>query len=144
MSEVTIRRATAADSDWLGNTYRAAGFIAADPTLHYVVVAEVRGVPAGTGRVMQYDDALELGGIYVVDAFRGSGISRLIVGHLVNIYRSQLLYCIPFAKLTPLYASYGFVPVSVESAPESISTKFRWCVSHYAAEVRLLRRNAER
>lgn len=144
MSQVTLRRATEDDAEWLAALYESVDFAPIDPAAAYVVIAERLGARAGAGRVVQYSDSRELGGIVVTEEHRGLGISRLLVAHLVNVHRAELLYCIPFAKLANLYASFGFTRADLAAAPASIEAKYRWCMSHYSEEVLLMRREAER
>jgi N-acetylglutamate synthase-like GNAT family acetyltransferase len=140
---VILRAATIDDHGWLTENYALNDFRPSAPD-DYVVIAERDGQPAGSGRLVRRSDSVELGGIFVSDAYRGQGISRLILGHLVNRGRDEALYCIPFAKLTGFYGSFNFKPVDPSAAPPSISEKFGWCQSHYADEVGLMRRDADR
>ncbi len=99
---------------------------------------------AGLGRIVTIDAVHgELGGIVVLAPFRGQGLARQIVGALLAANPHAVLYCLPFAELAPLYASFGFLEVAADAAvPAPIAQKHRWCNAHYPAPVLLMQRCA--
>jgi len=78
--------------------------------------------------------------MYVFPSFRGSGVARAIVAHLLKEAGRENLYCLPFAELKALYAPFGFrdEPES-ERLPAKLLEKYRWCNGHYPKPVLLLK-----
>jgi N-acetylglutamate synthase-like GNAT family acetyltransferase len=140
---ISIRCALPGEAEWIDGCYRGIDFVPCGAG-DVVVVAEVDGRRAGLGRIVALEDgAAELGGIYVFDAFRGTGLSKRIVAALLDLARARnvdALYCLPFSNLESLYASFGFHRVDdLAGVPSRALDKYRWCAEFYPAPVLLLR-----
>ncbi|PHV06454.1 GNAT family N-acetyltransferase [Janthinobacterium sp. BJB412] len=138
---MVVGLAGADDLAWANARYAEIDFLpskAAD----LIAIARVDGVAAGLGRVVGVADGEgELGGMYVLDGFKGLGLARRIIAYLQDNSRCHTLYCLPFAELAALYQSMGFTPVADDAAvPAAVAAKHRWCNSHYGKPVLLLRR----
>ena len=135
-----LRIAAAADTAWIEEQYRRAGFIPSDLTRDTVIIAEVEGARAGLGRLVPAgSNAYELGGMFVDDRFRGGGVARSIVRELIARAAGRIVYCIPFADLQAFYASCGFEPAAHESAPKAVQEKLAWCERELDRPVLLMR-----
>ncbi|SFL59566.1 GNAT family N-acetyltransferase [Rugamonas rubra] len=138
---IVVGLAGADDLAWANARYADIDFLpskAAD----LIAIARVDGVAAGLGRVVAVADGEgELGGMYVLDGFKGLGLARRIIAFLRDNSGCHTLYCLPFAELAALYQSMGFAPVANDTAvPAAVAAKHRWCNSHYGKPVLLLRR----
>lgn len=134
---MNLRTATSDDEPWINARYASVHFIPSDLARDRVVIAEIDGAPVGMGRLVPAGEgAYELGGMFVLDAYRGRGIARAIVDELIRLANGADLYCIPFADLTALYAAAGFehadpthaTHTSARSSPGAhASIRVRWC-----------------
>lgn len=125
---MVLRSAGPDDAGWIDEQYLTAGFIPSDLTRDTVVIAEIDGVRAALGRLVPVGDgAFELGGMFVLDAFRGRGVARAIVDELIRRAAGAELYCVPFADLEALYAAAGFHRVERAGAPAKVQEKLEWC-----------------
>ena len=143
-TEVSVRRLLATELDWANACYADANFMPSSRQ-DFLAVAEVGGNKAGLGRVVPVAaDMGELGGMYVLPAFRGQALAGKLVQFLLAESQLPTLFCIPFAHLESFYARYGFGPLPDSlPIPESVAAKFAWCQRHYPTPVRLLvRRNS--
>ncbi len=142
---VTIRRAREDELDFVNLLYRRADFVASDAD-DIVLIAEVACERVGVGRLVPVgDDAVELGGMYVVDAHRGGGLGRAIVARLVLEAGARAIWCIPYTHVAGLYRSFGMVD-AVPGEPEpppAVAEKLRFCRARYATSVVLLHRAAQ-
>ncbi|HYR27219.1 MAG TPA: GNAT family N-acetyltransferase [Thermoanaerobaculia bacterium] len=133
---IEIRAARVDESDWVNERYAEVRFIPSDLANDLVLIAEIDGHPAGLGRLVTVDgDSCELGGMLVFDAFRGRGIARALIAELVTRAGERAIYCIPFAKLEPLYAEFF---ERTEDAPEPVRAKYEWCQRTYEEPVLLM------
>ena len=122
-----LRTARPEETGWINEQYAKVHFIPSDPR-DTVVVAEADGVRAGIGRLVEAGEgAYELGGMYVLDGFRGAGIARAIVEELIRRAGGRDVYCIPFADLEAFYASTGFRRIEADGVPPKIVEKLEWC-----------------
>jgi N-acetylglutamate synthase-like GNAT family acetyltransferase len=125
---MVLRTATPDDAGWVEEQYEKAGFIPSDLTKDTVVVAELDGNRAGLGRLVPAgDNAYELGGMYVDDAYRGRGIAKRIVEELIRRAGGKDVYCVPFANLETMYAQSGFRRIEPAGIPEKVQEKLDWC-----------------
>ncbi len=138
---VVVGLAGADDLAWANARYAEIDFLPSK-AVDQIAIARVDGVAAGLGRVVAVADGEgELGGMYVLDGFKGLGLARRIIAFLQDNSGCHTLYCLPFAELAALYQSMGFTPVADDAAvPAAVAAKHRWCNSHYAKPVLLLRR----
>ncbi|HEV7767386.1 MAG TPA: GNAT family N-acetyltransferase [Thermoanaerobaculia bacterium] len=124
-----LRIATSDDATWINERYESVGFVLSDLARHFVIIAELDGIPAGLGRLVPASDtAYELGGMLVFEEYRGRGIARAIIEQLLRHAGDRAVYCIPFAELEPIYAGVGFVRREAEEdVPKGIREKLDWC-----------------
>ena len=135
-----IRRADPDEEAWVNKCYDEIGFVPSDFAREFVAVAVHEGARAALGRLAPVEtDCAELGGIYVLPAFRGLGLASQMVSYLLHqgaAYRK--IYCLPFEHLVQLYVRAGFRPCVAEDVPRAIGAKHRWCNSHYPRPTLLL------
>ncbi len=134
-----IRKLEQAELAWANERYAEVDFLpstAAD----FVAVVVIDGERAALGRVTGLGNEVgELGGMYVFPRFRGLGIAKRLVDHLVAECGIDTLFCLPFEPLLHLYASSGFsLHPGGEGVPERIAHKHAWCNSHYPEPVLLM------
>jgi N-acetylglutamate synthase-like GNAT family acetyltransferase len=124
-----LRQATAADSGWINAAYADVHFQSSDLSRELVIVAELDGERAGLGRLVPAgEEACELGGMLVFDAFRGRGVARVIIDELLRHANGRAVYCIPFADLEPIYERAGFRRrARRDDVPEYVKEKLEWC-----------------
>ena len=138
---VALRRADPSEAAWVNETYEKYEFVPSDLEMEKVIVAEVAGVPAAFGRLVPVGDgAYELGGMVVFEAFRGTGLAKTMVKHLVALAGGSPLYCVPFIPIASLYRNLGFTdcPVSGD-LPKKLLEKYEYCLRRYPQSVLLFR-----
>ncbi|WDE03348.1 GNAT family N-acetyltransferase [Thalassomonas viridans] len=119
---------------WVNNQYLSIGFKLSEFDRELIAIAEVDGEKAGLGRLQYVEESIaELGGMYVMDNFRGLGVAGLIVDYLVkNASDYQKIYCLPFAHLQAFYQKFGFAPEQdLAKVPRVVLDKHNWCNSSY-------------
>lgn len=121
-----LRVAQPDEEPWLNARYDEVGFQHSDLTRDLQIIAELDGQRAGTGRLVPLgENAVELGGMLVLDPFRGRGVAKKIIEELLRHAGGREVYCIPFRDLEPIYAAAGFA--RSESGPEKAMAKVEWC-----------------
>lgn len=137
---MNLRRATAADAEWINGAYADVHFQPSDVAREVVIVAELDGERAGIGRLVPAGEhACELGGMLVFERFRGRGVARAIIDELLRHAGHREVYCIPFADLEPIYAKAGFVRCDRDAAlPAHVRGKLDWCEREIDREVVLM------
>jgi hypothetical protein len=140
---ITLHIATATDFDAINARYTDIGFVPSQAG-ELVVVAMLAGDIAGQGRVVPIDlRSGELGGIYVLQHYRGHGIAKRIVDFLIGHANLPVLYCLPFAELEDFYCSMGFASVKQhDQIPQQVLQKHQWCNATYDKPVLLLEKIA--
>ncbi|WP_109096986.1 GNAT family N-acetyltransferase [Aquimarina sp. AU58] len=142
MKKIYVRKATLEDIEWVNNTYQNIDFVVSDYTSEYIAIAEVEGAKCGLGRVVNIDqNNLELGGMYVLDQFRGMGIAEKIILHLLkNHEQHKKIWCLPFEHLQHFYNKFGFLDQKTHNyeIPDKIHAKHKWCNQNYTKNVLLL------
>lgn len=139
-----IRAAAPGELDWINQRYAEIDFrLSTADDLQ--AVAEVDGKRAGLGRIVPIAGRVgELGGMLVFDEYRGAGLSKAIIGFLAQTKDYDYLYCLPFAGLEGLYASFGFRHVDESAAvPAKVIEKYRWCAQFYTEPVLLMGRRLD-
>ncbi len=129
------------DLPWIQKQYEDIGFLPSDFEKEMICIAEVEGKRAGLGRLKRIDErTAELGGIYVLPLYRGTGLARTIVSALMGHAQTyETVYCLPYAHLLDFYRSFGFSPIPKEmSVPQEITEKLSFCFSAYDTQVLLL------
>lgn len=132
---------------WVNQQYERIGF--QPSTLDHEVIAIVMSQDdyAGVGRLVKLNEhEAELGGIYILDPFRGQSLAYEIVSFLVEESKRQgikTVYCIPFEELQHFYKKFGFheFDVSASSVDSKVLTKYQWCLETYDKNVLLLKLN---
>jgi len=134
-----IRPLQPAELAWANACYTEVKFQASSPS-DFIALAETEQGKAGLGRLVRIDaHCAELGGIYILPAYRGHGLARAIVDFLLQHSPYETLYCIPFTHLEPFYRGFGFVPLPQGAAlPCAIAEKLNWCRQQYAPAISLL------
>ena len=124
-----LRTARPDETGWINEQYAKVRFIPSDPANETIVIAELDGLRAGLGRLVDAGQgAYELGGMFVFDQFRGRGVARAIVDELIRRAEGRTVYCIPFADLEPIYAGEGFTTIEPSpDLPERVREKLAWC-----------------
>lgn len=143
MQEILIKEAQEHEINWINEQYRGIGFVESNFAEEYIVIACFDGKKAGLGRLVKIDHQnIELGGIYVLPAFRGLKIAENIVNHLCqhNPFHESIVWCLPFENLSGFYQKFGFEPYihSNASTPEKISKKLEWCNSENRYEQKVV------
>lgn len=136
-----VRVAKKSEIGWINKCYDEVEFVHSTFDNEIIAVAEFNNQNAGIGRLVRVNSAtLELGGMYVFDAFRGKGIARKIVEFLLqHVQPSQIVYCIPFEHLVPFYKQFGFAVCSnTKNVPQELLEKHQWCKEKYTQPTSLL------
>jgi N-acetylglutamate synthase-like GNAT family acetyltransferase len=142
---VKLRRATADDAQWINAAYEGVHFQPSDFSRELVIVAEIDEAHAGVGRLVPAgEDACELGGMLVFDAFRGRGVARAIIDELLRHANGGRVFCIPFADVESVYAKAGFARRAIdESVPQHVREKVEWCERELVRAVILMELTSE-
>ena len=126
-----VRRARTDEIAWANERYAEIDFVPSSADARQWV-AEVEGQRVGLGRLVPVGSGdEELGGIYVLPAWRGRGIAEAVVGELVRCRAGGRLFCLPFERLAGFYGRFGFRPVTTEPVPRPIAAKHAWCAATY-------------
>lgn len=138
---MNLRPARPDEEAWLNDRYAEIGFQLSDLTRDLQIIAELDGEIAGTGRLVPAgENSVELGGMLVLEPFRGRGLARAIIDEFLRHAAGRDVYCIPFADIAEIYIAAGFVPC--ESGPLAVMKKVAWCGETYARGVVLLIKKA--
>lgn len=138
--DITVRKARPEEISWINKQYDRVGFKHSNFENEFIAIAEVNGEKAGLGRLQSVRESeAELGGIYVIEAFRGYGLATSIVGFLINNAHSfNRIYCLPFSHLESFYKKFGFCVVNDRAnIPSAVAEKHCWCNSTYESETLL-------
>lgn len=139
-----IQIATKQDMPWVNEQYEKAGFVPSQYDLEHIAIVTYNDQHAGVGRlVILSEDEAEIGGIYILEEFRGLALAHQVVDYLVQEARDRQLrqvYCLPFEELLPFYEKFGFKPASnhPNSIHPAIAKKHQWCLDNYDKNVLLL------
>ena len=135
-----LRTAKPEETGWINEQYAKVHFIPSDAARDTIVVAELDGERAGVGRLVEAGErACELGGMYVLERFRGRGVARAIVDELIRRAGDRDVYCVPFADLEELYAAAGFRRIEPAGVPAKIQEKLDWCAREVTRPVILMK-----
>jgi N-acetylglutamate synthase-like GNAT family acetyltransferase len=116
--EYTLRPATAADA---ANIRQVISLVQINPTglnwRRFVLATDREGNIIGCGQVKPHGDgSLELASIAVLPEWRGKGIARRIIEHLLSQHPAQL-YLTCRSQLGPMYQKFGFQTLQVRDMP---------------------------
>lgn len=140
---INIRKATADDLIWVNRQYETINFVPSGLEHEVVLIGSVGGEKAGLGRlVLLGEGEAELGGIYTLEGFRGTGVASCVVQELMrNAHALDLrtIYCIPFAPLHGFYSRYGFQLVTGrDRVNPAVLGKYQWCMETYSEKTLLM------
>lgn len=83
----------------------------------FVMAEEIGGKVIGCGQVKPHrDGSQELASLVVHPEWRGRGVARAIIEHLINTHPGDL-YLMCRAKLGPLYEKFNFDSLELEEMP---------------------------
>lgn len=132
------------DMPWVNEQYEQAGFVPSHYDHEHIAIVTYNDQFAGVGRLVYVsEDEAEMGGIYILEEFRGLALAHQLVEHLVQTARDrqlQQVYCLPFEELLPFYEKFGFKPASstLKSIHTAVAKKHQWCLDNYDKNVLLL------
>ncbi|BFH63178.1 GNAT family N-acetyltransferase [Paenibacillus azoreducens] len=138
---MAIRWAENSDLPWINEQYEKIGFVPSSLEREEIAIVTHNGRNAGVGRlVLLNEKEAEMGGIYILEQFRGLSLAHELVGCLVDKSRSlglESVYCIPFRELEHFYEKFGFARVdpSISSVNQKVLEKYNWCIRQYEKPV---------
>jgi N-acetylglutamate synthase-like GNAT family acetyltransferase len=117
-SEFTIRPANASDAKTIR---RIINLVHINPTglswKRFIVAIDGQGKIIGCGQVKAHKDgSMELASIAVLPEWRGKGVARRIIEHLIQQYPGQM-YLMCRSALEPLYQKFGFHTINYNDMP---------------------------
>jgi N-acetylglutamate synthase-like GNAT family acetyltransferase len=118
IQEFTLRPATAEDAETIRHIISLAQI---NPTSlnwrRFVLAVDRDGKIIGCGQVKPHSDgSLELASIAVLPDWRGKGIARAIIEHLLEQYPGRI-YLTCRSRLEPLYQKFGFQALQFADMP---------------------------
>jgi N-acetylglutamate synthase-like GNAT family acetyltransferase len=134
---MSIIIATQDELTWINEQYKKIGFVPSNIENETIAIISYKGQYAGVGRLVYLnEEEAELGGIYILNAFRGLLLAYELVDYLVKEARNSRLkelYCIPFEELQNFYSKFGFQEFDHDSKSinNHIVRKYQWCLEHY-------------
>lgn len=142
---MAIKLANENDLEWLNAQYQKINFVPSSLENEIIAIVTYNDEFAGVGRIVYLnDDEVEIGGIYILDEFRGLSLANELVGYLVDIAKQKNLkavYCLPFEELRNFYAKFDLH--EFEYIDNQVNTKvlekFKWCLDNYEKQVLLLK-----
>lgn len=142
---VGIQLATKHEIQWVNEQYQKIGFVPSNLERETVAIVTDKDKYAGVGRIVYLnEEEAEIGGIYILDAFRGRSLANELVDYLVKEVKKRNLkevYCLPFEELKPFYEKFGFAECDYEEKQinKRILKKYQWCLDNYEKQVLLLK-----
>ena len=139
--KVIIKQAHQVDLAWINQKYDEVNFLHSTLYNEIVAIAHIGATQGGIGRLIKIESNIfELGGMYVLEAYRKHKIATQIINFLLQqVGKNAIIYCIPFKELTDFYKRFGFEEIiDVRNIPYQITEKYRWCSQEYKQEVELL------
>ena len=124
---------TEKELDWVNEQYQKIDFVASTLENEIIAIVTYQDRFAGVGRLVYLNEAeAEIGGIYILDEFRGLSLASELVAYLVEEAKSRVLkevYCLPFHELKHFYEKFGFVSegVSVSTHGAAVWYQMRLC-----------------
>ncbi|MFD0711778.1 GNAT family N-acetyltransferase [Paenibacillus sp. GCM10027626] len=137
--------ATKNELQWVNEQYQKIGFMPSNLENETIAIVTYKDKYAGVGRIVYLnEEEVEIGGIYILDEFRGLSLANGLVDYLVREARKSNLkevYCLPFEELKHFYGKFGFEEVDYEDKQINIDIlkKLRWCLDNYEKKVLLLK-----
>ena len=118
MTDYTLRPAREADAGVIKDFIHSVGInpIGLD-WRRFVVAVDIQGRVIATGQIKPHGrDIRELASIAVLPEYRGQGLARVIIEHLL-IDSPRPLYLTCISSLEPLYQKFGFMSIPYEEMP---------------------------
>ncbi|PVZ79311.1 GNAT family N-acetyltransferase [Serratia sp. S1B] len=142
---MAIKLATASDLEWVNAQYQKIDFVPSSLDNEIIAIVTYNDDFAGVGRIVYLnDEEVEIGGIYILDEFRGLSLANELVGYLVDAAKQKNLkavYCLPFENLKTFYQKFGFNEFKHDASQvnEKVLKKHQWCLDNYDKKVLLLK-----
>lgn len=143
---MAIQLATANDLEWVNAQYQKIDFVPSSLDNEIIAIVTHNDKLAGVGRIVYLNkQEVEIGGIYILDEFRGLSLANELVSYLVDLAQQKYLkaiYCLPFENLKNFYQKFGFYEFEHHAnlVNEKILKKHQWCLENYDKKVLLLKR----
>ena len=140
-----IQLATENELQWVNEQYEKIDFVPSTLDNEIIAILTYKDSFAGVGRIVYLnEEEAEIGGIYIIDEFRGLSLANELVGYLVEEAKQRGLkevYCLPFEELKNFYEKFGFKTFDIELTPtnEKVLKKYNWCLDNYEKNVLLLK-----
>ncbi|KOP70791.1 GNAT family N-acetyltransferase [Priestia megaterium] len=140
-----IKLASKNELQWINRQYATIGFVPSNLERDKVAIVTYEDEYAGVGRIVRINENnLEIGGIYILPAFRGKNLAYELVNFLTEEtkrFKEPNVYCIPFAELQHFYKKCGFKEINLqnENIDDVVHSKYKWCVNEYEKKVLLLK-----
>lgn len=127
MSRISLRQANENDLEQVFVYIKS--FLLDDENLlaDQFIIAEFSGSLAGFGRIKAYENVYELSSIGVIPEFRGLGIGKAIIEHLIQIFPSSEVWIT--TKIPDYFTNFGFAE-SVNPPYEIKEKRRRLCVKN--------------
>lgn len=97
--------------------------------IHEFVVAKLNNTVVGFGRIRHYKDCAEICSVGVFEKYRGRGIGKKIVKHLIQNFFNLHTKDLYVVTIIPTYfQKFGFEKTNIY--PQAIKDKLIYCISH--------------
>jgi N-acetylglutamate synthase-like GNAT family acetyltransferase len=117
LADFSLRPAIESDKTKITDLIHRSGINPMDLDWRRFVVVEQGGAFAGCGQLKPHgDDSLELASIAVEKPYRGQGVARLIITHLLA-QSPRPLYLTCRSSLGALYEKFGFHAIDADEMP---------------------------
>lgn len=142
---MAIQLATIKELEWVNAQYKKIDFLPSHLENETIAIVTYQDKFAGAGRIVDLNqEEAEIGGIYILDEFRGLSLAHELVGYLVDMAKNKNLkevYCLPFEGLRDFYEKFGFraFEYTENQVNAQILKKFKWCLDNYDQKVLLLK-----
>jgi N-acetylglutamate synthase-like GNAT family acetyltransferase len=143
--KVAIQLATASDIEWINIQYQKIDFLPSSLDNEIIAIVTYNDQFAGVGRIVYLNEReVEIGGIYILDEFRGLSLANELVGYLVSVAQQKnfkAVYCLPFENLKKFYQKFGFNEFKHDTSEvnKKVLQKYQWCSDNYDKKVLLLK-----
>ncbi|MFT9819111.1 GNAT family N-acetyltransferase [Lysinibacillus sp. NPDC056185] len=140
-----IKLATKNELQWVNEQYQKIGFVPSNLERETIAIVTYKDKYAGVGRIVYLNgEEAEIGGICILDEFRGLSLANELVDYLVKEAKKSNLkeiYCLPFEELKCFYGKFGFEEFDYEGKQinNHILKKYQWCLDNYEKKVLLLK-----
>jgi N-acetylglutamate synthase-like GNAT family acetyltransferase len=82
----------------------------------FIVIKDETGQIMACGQIKPHGDVHELASIAVAEPYRGQGLARQVIEHLLSTSAGPL-YLTCRSSLTPFYQRFGFEPLALADMP---------------------------